>query len=58
MSAEGTSVQTGGAGAQVREGQSVYAALFDKINLSPVSSLADIEAFQNTDALSEASADA
>ncbi|ABP38950.1 hypothetical protein M481_3548 [Yersinia pestis 1522] len=37
--------------------QGVYAALFEKINLSPVSSLAGIEAFQNNDALAEATTD-
>ncbi|WP_409311554.1 type VI secretion system contractile sheath large subunit [Pectobacterium sp. B1J-3] len=36
---------------------SVYQSLFEKINLSPVSSLKDIEVFQDNDALSDASAD-
>lgn len=35
----------------------VYGALFAKINLSPVAHLSGIEAFQNSEALSEASAD-
>ncbi|WP_213992511.1 type VI secretion system contractile sheath large subunit [Sodalis sp. dw_96] len=37
--------------------KSVYAALFEKINLSPVTSITGIEAFQNSDALSEVSTD-
>jgi len=57
MSAEGTSVQAGSAEVLTREAQGVYATLFDKINLNPVTSLADIEHFQNADALSEVSAD-
>jgi type VI secretion system protein ImpC len=39
------------------ENKSVYSALFDKINLNTVSSLGAIEPFQNSDALSEVSAD-
>lgn len=57
MSAEGTTAKAHGATVLANEGQGVYAALFDKINLSPVSALADIEVFQNSDALAEASAD-
>ncbi|WP_339416744.1 type VI secretion system contractile sheath large subunit [Pseudomonas sp. RL_105y_Pfl1_103] len=38
-------------------GQGIYGALFAKINLSPVAQLSGIEAFQNSEALSEASAD-
>ncbi|KPX20286.1 EvpB family type VI secretion protein [Pseudomonas syringae pv. delphinii] len=38
-------------------GQGIYGALFAKINLSPVARLNGIEAFQNSEALSEASAD-
>ncbi len=57
MSVEGTAAQTTGAAVLSREGQSVYAALFDKINLSPIAALTDIEVFQSTDALSEVSAD-
>jgi type VI secretion system protein ImpC len=37
--------------------QSVYGALFAKINLSPVAELSGIEAFQSAEALSEASTD-
>ncbi|WP_207885662.1 type VI secretion system contractile sheath large subunit [Pseudomonas sp. 30_B] len=57
MSAEGTVAHAGGASVVTHEGQSVYATLFDKINLNPVSTLTDIEIFQDTDALSEVSAD-
>ncbi|MDF3933910.1 type VI secretion system contractile sheath large subunit [Pseudomonas citronellolis] len=57
MSTEGTAANTGTAKTLDREGHGVYASLFDKINLNPVSQLADIEVFQNSDALSEASAD-
>lgn len=57
MSAEGTSAQAGSAEVLTRDAQGVYATLFDKINLNPVTSLAGIEHFQNADALSEASAD-
>lgn len=38
-------------------GQGVYGALFAKINLSPVAQLSGLEAFQHSEALSEASAD-
>ncbi|WP_226478329.1 type VI secretion system contractile sheath large subunit [Pseudomonas sp. MWU16-30323] len=37
--------------------QGIYGALFAKINLSPVTELSGIEAFQHSEALSEASAD-
>ncbi|MGV8916524.1 MAG: type VI secretion system contractile sheath large subunit [Pseudomonas sp.] len=37
--------------------QGVYACLFEKINLNPVSSLTGLDAFQSIDALSEASTD-
>ena len=37
--------------------QGVYASLFEKINLSPVSSLTGIEIFQNNEGLAETSAD-
>jgi type VI secretion system protein ImpC len=37
--------------------QSVYSALFNKINLSPVAALGNIDAFQDIEALSEVSAD-
>ena len=37
--------------------QGVYASLFEKINLNPVSSMTDIETFQNNEGLAEASAD-
>lgn len=38
-------------------GQGVYGALFAKINLSPVAELGGIDVFQNSEALSEVSAD-
>ncbi|MCS3421228.1 type VI secretion system contractile sheath large subunit [Pseudomonas yamanorum] len=38
-------------------GQGVYGALFAKINLSPVAELSGIDVFQNSEALSEVSAD-
>ncbi|SDW75810.1 type VI secretion system protein ImpC [Pseudomonas syringae] len=38
-------------------GKGIYGALFAKINLNPVTRLSGIEAFQNSEALSEASAD-
>ena len=40
----------------VLEKESVYASLFDKINLTPASSLGDINAFLDDAALSEAPA--
>jgi type VI secretion system protein ImpC len=57
MSAEGNMAVTSGCTVLAHEGQGVYANLFDKINLNPVSSLTDIEIYQSTDALSDVSAD-
>ncbi|WP_447748181.1 type VI secretion system contractile sheath large subunit [Pseudomonas nicosulfuronedens] len=57
MSVEVNAAHAAGGSVTTREGQGVYASLFDKINLSPVSSLTDIEVYQNTDALSDVSAD-
>ncbi|WP_155484235.1 type VI secretion system contractile sheath large subunit [Yersinia intermedia] len=37
--------------------QGVYASLFEKINLSPVSSLTGLDAFQNNDTMAEATTD-
>lgn len=56
-SAEGTVAHAGSASVVTHEGHGVYASLFDKINLNPVSQLSNIEVYQNSDALSEASAD-
>ena len=56
MSAEHTSAASS-ASAAVQEHQGVYAALFSKINLNPVSELGGLDVFQNTEALSETSAD-
>ncbi|WP_248744855.1 type VI secretion system contractile sheath large subunit [Pseudomonas sp. MWU12-2037] len=57
MSVEHSSAQSGGAVVLSAEKQSVYTALFNKINLNPIAELGSIEAFQNTEALSDASAD-
>lgn len=56
MSVEHTSAAPRGA-TSFDESQGVYAALFSKINLSPISELSGLDAFQNNEALSEASAD-
>ncbi|MDA5495306.1 type VI secretion system contractile sheath large subunit [Yersinia intermedia] len=37
--------------------QGVYASLFEKINLSPISSLTGLDAFQNNDTMAEATTD-
>ncbi len=37
--------------------QGVYASLFEKINLSPVSSLTGLDAFQNNDTMADATTD-
>lgn len=54
------SVNTENASAQgqttLREKESVYASLFDKINLTPASSLGDIDSFLDETALSDAPA--
>ncbi|MDN6860163.1 type VI secretion system contractile sheath large subunit [Pseudomonas sp. CAN2814] len=57
MSAEGNMAVASSSTVLTHEGQGVYATLFGKINLSPVSSLTDIEIYQSTDALSDVSAD-
>jgi len=57
MSLENSNAQSRGAEVLSEESASVYGALFGKINLSPVETLVDIEAFQNSEALSEATAD-
>src|SRR5450830_416794 len=57
MSLEDSSVQSRGATVLSEEASGVYAALFNKINLSPVSELAGIDIFQSLDALSEVSVD-
>ncbi|MCJ8207125.1 type VI secretion system contractile sheath large subunit [Pseudomonas sp. RGM2987] len=56
MPIESSSVQSRGA-TVLSEDSGVYAALFSRINLSPITELADIETFQHPEALSEASAD-
>jgi type VI secretion system protein ImpC len=57
MSVEQTSVLSSGASVLAENSQSVYGALFAKINLSPIESLGGIEVFQNSEALSEVSVD-
>ncbi|WP_434610934.1 type VI secretion system contractile sheath large subunit [Pseudomonas sp. R1-7] len=56
MSLESSNVQSRGA-TVLAEDKGVYAALFSKINLSPVAELGSIETFQHAEALSEASVD-
>ena len=57
MSVESSNVQSRDAVVLPEESHGVYSSLFSKINLSPVSELGDIDMFQCTEALSEASAD-
>ena len=57
MSAENSSAQSRDAVVLSKESQSVYGDLFSKINLVPVAGLSDIDVFQSSEALSEASAD-
>lgn len=57
MSAENSSAQSRDAVVLSNESQSVYGDLFSKINLVPVARLNDIDVFQSSEALSEATAD-
>ncbi|GEM_PF-6795881 len=57
MPAEGVVASSTSTVQAVEAGQGAYTALFEKINLSPVTILSDIEAFQTNDALSEATPD-
>ena len=57
MSLKQSSAVTDGGEVLSEERQSVYNALFNKINLSPVSALGDIEVFQSNEVLSDTSAD-
>ncbi|KPN90933.1 type VI secretion system contractile sheath large subunit [Pseudomonas nunensis] len=57
MSVENSSVQLRGATVLSEDRNSVYGALFNKINLNPVDELVGIEVFQNSEALSDVSAD-
>ncbi|NMP29888.1 type VI secretion system contractile sheath large subunit [Rahnella sp. SAP-1] len=57
MSIQQTAAPVSTASVQEKTGQGVYASLFEKINLNPVSQLKDLDVFQHTDALSEASTD-
>lgn len=54
MSEEQSSAQSRGAIVQVEESQSVYHALFERINLEPLDQMGGIEAFQSVEALSDA----
>lgn len=56
MSIESSNVQSRGT-TVLSEEKGVYGALFGKINLNPIETLSSIEVFQNTEALSEVSAD-
>lgn len=57
MSASQNTASARGAEVLPEESQSVYGGLFAKINLSPVATLANIEEFQHSEAMAEASAD-
>ncbi|CAM3921382.1 EvpB family type VI secretion protein [Pseudomonas reidholzensis] len=57
MSEEQSPVQSRDATVLSENGQGVYHALFNKINLKPLDAMGDIEAFQSIDMLSEATAD-
>lgn len=57
MSMEHSSAPIPGAAVSTEARQGIYASLFDKINLNPVASLGDLDAYQHTEALSEVSAD-
>ncbi|MDI2590479.1 type VI secretion system contractile sheath large subunit [Pseudomonas sp. 681] len=57
MSVENSSVQMRDATVLSEDRDSVYGALFNKINLNPVTELGSIDAFQNAEALSEVSVD-
>lgn len=57
MSVEGFAAPASEAGTLLSADKGVYAALFDKINLRPITSMTDIEVYQTSDALAEASTD-
>lgn len=57
MSLEHSNVQSRDATVLSEDSGGVYSTLFNKINLSPVTELGGIEVFQNSEALSEVSAD-
>ncbi|MCQ3032719.1 type VI secretion system contractile sheath large subunit [Pseudomonas syringae] len=57
MPAKQSSAQLSGEVTMSEKSQGVYSDLFAKINLSPVSVLGDIESFQTTESLADASAD-
>ena len=57
MSVEGFAAPASEAGTLLSADSGVYATLFDKINLRPITAMADIEVYQTSDALAEASTD-
>ena len=57
MSVEQSGSQSHGSTVLSENNSGVYATLFSKINLSPVAELGGLEVFQNTEALSDVSAD-
>ena len=58
MSVQNEKISASGSAAQQRQAaEGVYASLFDKINLSPVSRLSDLNVWQDSQAMSDASAD-
>ncbi|WP_133522773.1 type VI secretion system contractile sheath large subunit [Buttiauxella sp. JUb87] len=58
MSVQNTPLSTGETLVRERDSEgSVYASLFEKINLSPVSGLSDINVWQDSQALADATAD-
>ncbi|MCY1205366.1 type VI secretion protein, EvpB/VC_A0108 family [compost metagenome] len=57
MSVEHTSAASHGTAVASGENLSIYASLFSKINLCPIGELGELDAFQDTEALSETSAD-
>jgi type VI secretion system protein ImpC len=57
MSVEGFAAPASEAGTLLSADSGVYATLFDKINLRPITAMTDIEVYQTSDALAEASTD-
>jgi len=58
MSVQNETLSAGSAAVPQRPAaEGVYASLFDKINLNPVSELSDLNVWQDSQALSDASAD-
>ncbi|EJZ0632437.1 type VI secretion system contractile sheath large subunit, partial [Escherichia coli] len=57
MSVQKENNVAGNAVFEMHSGDSVYASLFEKINLNPVSALSALDIWQDPQAMSEASAD-